>query len=53
VSHLNNSPENIAARMARQLAELARVAEVGLGLCREIAAKVKGAEALTYDPSDA
>ena len=53
VSDLNNSPEDIAARLARQLAELARVAEVGLGLCREIAAKVKSAEGLTYDPSHA
>ena len=50
---MNNSSEDIAARLARQLAELARVAEVGLELCREIAAKVKGAEALTYDPSSA
>ena len=53
VSHVNNSPENVAARLARQLAELARVAEVGLGLCREIVAKVKSAEGLTYDPSQA
>ena len=53
VFDLNNSPEDTAARLDRQLAELARVAEVGLGLCREIAAKVKGAEALTYDPSSA
>ena len=53
MSSLSNSPEDIAARLERQLAELARVAEVGLGLCREIAAKVKGAEALTYDPSAA
>ncbi len=53
VSDLNNSPEDIAARLARQLAELARVAEVGLGLCREIVAKVKSAEGMTYDPSQA
>lgn len=50
---MNNSLENIAARLARQLAELARVAEVGLGLCREIQAKVKSSEGLTYDPSQA
>ena len=53
MSDLNNNPENIAARLDRQLAELARMAEVGLGLCREIAAKVKSAEGLTYDPSHA
>ena len=39
--------------MARQLAELARVAEVGLGLCRELATKMKSPEGLTYDPSHA
>ena len=53
MSDLNNSPEDITARLARQLAELAHVAEVGLGLCREIVAKVKSAEGLTYDPSQA
>ena len=51
MSDLNNSPQNVAARLARQLAELARVAEVGLGLCREIVAKVRSAQGLTYDPS--
>ena len=53
VSTLNNSSENVAARLARQLAELARVAEVGLGLCRELATKMKSPEGLTYDPSHA
>ena len=37
--------------MAQQLAELKQMVQVGLGLCREIAAKVRGVEALTYDPS--
>ena len=53
MNDLNNSPEEIATRVARQLAELARVAEVGLGLCREILAKTKRAEDLGYDPSHA
>ena len=46
--------EDFAARserVARQLAELKQMVQVGLGLCREIAAKVRGVEALTYDPS--
>ena len=54
MSSLAIIPEDFAAtaeRVARQLAELARMAEVGLTLCRQIAAKVRGAEALTYDPS--
>ena len=53
MSDFSNNPKKIAVRAERQLAELARVAEVGLGLCREIAAKVKSAEGLTYDPSHA
>ena len=46
--------EDFAARserVAQQLAELKQMVQVGLGLCREIAAKVRGAQALTYDPS--
>ena len=46
--------EDFAARserVAQQLAELKQMVQVGLGLCREIAAKVRGVEALTYDPS--
>ena len=54
VPSLVNISEDIAAtrlRVERQLAELERMADVGLGLCREVAAKAKGAERLTYDPS--
>ena len=44
MSSLAIIPEDFAAtaeRVARQLAELARMAEVGLTLCRQIAAKVR------------
>ena len=54
MSRVTDSSEELAARsqrVTRQLAELVRMAEVGLVLCREIVAKVRGAEGLTYDPS--
>ena len=54
MSSLVNISEDITTtrlRVERQLAELERMADVGLGLCREIATKAKGAERLTYDPS--